>query len=76
MAQLPRTSHENGRPEAWSSFFLTDDTIDYTYPDNLAPLDPRTQDPNIAPWADMPPSEEYDTEVRRSSVVWAQWCSC
>lgn len=72
MAQLPRPSHENGKQEAWSSFFLTDDSIDYIHPDNLAPFDPRTQDPNIAPWADIPASDEFESEVCLYSVSMTQ----
>lgn len=57
-APSPRASEETGQP--WQSLFLSESSPSaqpFTFmlpPEQLlAPLDPRTQDPNIAPWNDI-----------------------
>jgi hypothetical protein len=44
------------------SLLLNNNSEDYVVPPgDLAPFDPRTQDPNIAPWADI---EQEDEEAQ------------
>lgn len=46
------------------SLFLNNNSEDYVVPAaDLAPFDPRTQDPNIAPWAADTELEEEDIQV-------------
>ncbi len=48
------------------SIFLNNNSEDYVVPPgDLAPFDPRTQDPNIAPWADIEQDDE-DSQVKGS----------
>ncbi|KAG8834480.1 cysteinyl-tRNA synthetase [Serendipita sp. 399] len=55
MSMLRRTSHIGGHDQ-WPSI-LANDFEEFQSVD-LAPVDPRAQDPNIAPWADIPEEEE------------------
>jgi hypothetical protein len=56
-SMLRRPSRMPGQD--WS-LLLNNNSEDYVVPaENLAPFDPRTQDPNIAPWAD----EDEDAQV-------------
>jgi hypothetical protein len=56
--------HFAHKPEhEWPSLLLDTASDDFTFPQgDLAPEDPRIQDPNIAPWADMGP-EDDDPQV-------------
>ncbi|KAG8868173.1 cysteinyl-tRNA synthetase [Serendipita sp. 405] len=53
---LRRPSHIGGHDQ-WPLVLNHNDLEEFQAVD-LAPLDPRTQDPNIAPWADIPEEEE------------------
>jgi hypothetical protein len=55
------------------SFFLNNNSEDYVVPAaDLAPFDPRTQDPNIAPWADI---EQEEEEIQVSLFLSSTLCS-
>jgi hypothetical protein len=55
--------HAHKADHEWPTLLLDTGSDDFTFPQgDLAPEDPRTQDPNIAPWTDMTPEEE-DAQV-------------